>query len=60
MKRTAVTLGQKLKVTVMDSAVAAQNSPSGYGVYSLVFDGKLLADHYISNTRFRNILTKEL
>ena len=37
----------------------AQNGPSGYGTFALIKDGKLLADHYISKTRFMNILKKE-
>jgi L-amino acid N-acyltransferase YncA len=50
----------ELKITELKTAKDAQNSPSGYGVYSLIYNGKLVADHYISNTRFRNILNKEL
>jgi hypothetical protein len=57
---TALEFGLKLIVTEMKAAKEAQHSPSGFGVYSVVLDGKLVADHYISNTRFRNILTKEL
>lgn len=34
-------------------------SPSGFGVFSLVRDGRVLADHYISERRFKNILRKE-
>lgn len=60
MTETARTFGHELKVTELTSPQEAQRAPSGYGVYSLVYNGKLLADHYISNTRFRNILTKEL
>jgi hypothetical protein len=60
MKVTAKEFGFQLKITELKSAIEAQNSPSGFGVYSVVLNGKLVADHYISNTRFRNILTKEL
>lgn len=60
MKQTAKELGYELKVTILETSEQSRNAPSGYGVYSLVYDGKLLADHYISNTRFKNILTKEL
>lgn len=60
LKQTAREFGHELKITVIDSAEKAQQSPSGYGVYSLIYNGKLLSDHYISNTRFKNILTKEL
>jgi ribosomal protein S18 acetylase RimI-like enzyme len=52
--------GLELKVTKLETAKQAQNAPSIYSVFSLVYDGKLIADHYISNTRFLNILKKEL
>ena len=48
-----------LKVTELKTARQAQKAPSGYGVYTLINDGKLLADHYISNTRFLNIVKQE-
>ena len=38
----------------------ARHGPTGYGTFGLLHDGKLLADHYISRTRFKNILKKEL
>jgi len=60
MKSTAKEFGLDLKVSILDSAKSAQQAPSGYGVYSLVYNGKLLSDHYISNTRFKNIITKEI
>jgi ribosomal protein S18 acetylase RimI-like enzyme len=50
----------ELKVTELKNAGEAQNAPSVYGVFNLVHNGRLLADHYISNTRFQNILNKEL
>ena len=60
MKQTASAAGLDLKVTVLNSAEDIRNAASGYGVYSLVYEGRLLADHYISNTRFKNILNKEI
>lgn len=39
---------------------ARKRMPSPYGVISLVYQNRLLADHPISATRFRNILQKEL
>jgi hypothetical protein len=60
MKTTVKQYRQELKITEMETAAEAQHSPSGFGVYALVYNGKLLADHYISNTRFKNILDKEL
>jgi GNAT superfamily N-acetyltransferase len=52
--------GLEVKVTVLRSAREAQNAPSYYGVFSLVWNGRLLSDHYVSQGRFRNILRKEL
>ncbi len=60
MRETAKTFGHELKVAVMESSEDIRKAASGYGVYSLIWNGKLLADHYISNTRFKNILNKEL
>ena len=38
----------------------AQHAPSVYAVFNLIRDGKLLSDRYISTTRFKNILNKEM
>ncbi|MCK5031376.1 MAG: GNAT family N-acetyltransferase [Thermoplasmatales archaeon] len=50
----------ELKVTELKNAKEAQNAPSVYASFNLVYDGKLLADHYISKTRFLNIINKEI
>ncbi len=47
-------------VTELSTAQQAQNAPSLYAVFNLIYDGKLLADRYISTTRFLNILKKEI
>ena len=52
--------GLELKVTVLNSAREAQNAPSYYGVFNLVWNGQLLSDHYVSKGRFRNLLRKEI
>jgi len=52
--------GLKLKVTVLNSAHEARNAPSYYGVFNLVWNGRLLSDHYVSKGRFKNILKKEI
>ena len=49
----------ELKVTELKNAKEAQNAPSVYASFNLVYDGKLLADHYISKTRFLNIIKRE-
>jgi ribosomal protein S18 acetylase RimI-like enzyme len=42
----------------LKSAADAQQAPTPYAVFSLILDGRLLADHPISRTRFRNIMNK--
>jgi len=38
----------------------AQGAPWPYAVAGLLYDGKLVADHTISGTRFQNIMEKEI
>ena len=52
--------GLELKITELETAKQAQNAPSIYSVFNLVYNGKLITDHYVSSTRFLNILKKEL
>jgi hypothetical protein len=49
-----------LNVTVLKSAREAQNAPSYYGVFNLVWNGRLLSDHYVSKGRFKNLLKQEI
>ena len=49
----------KPEIIELKTAARAQNAPSLYGTFSLIHDGRLLADRYISTTRFVNILNKE-
>jgi hypothetical protein len=55
----AKSVGIDIKVKKIASPLEAQNGPSGYGTFALIKDGVLIADHYISKTRFNNILKKE-
>ena len=48
-----------LKIKKLESPQDAQKGPSGFGTFSLLHNGKLLADHYLSKTRFENILKAE-
>lgn len=57
---TAMDFGIDLNVKKMESVKEAKEAPSGFGVFNLLHDGNLIEDHYISATRFRNILKKEL
>lgn len=45
-----------LKLIKIKTAEEAQKAPSGFGTFSLVKDGQILGDHYLSKTRFENIL----
>lgn len=52
--------GLELQVNELKNARQAQDAPSIYAVFNLIYNGKLLADHYISSRRFLNIIEKEL
>jgi N-acetylglutamate synthase-like GNAT family acetyltransferase len=52
--------GIKPRIIDLQNSKQAQNTPSAFAVFSIIYDGKLVADHPISNTRFRNIMNKEL
>jgi len=52
--------GLRVKITELRTARQAQAAPSIYGVFTLLQDGRILADHYISQRRFLNILNREL
>ena len=59
IKQSALDHGLRLTVKKLSTPQEAQNAPSGFGTFSLIKDGKLLADHYISKTRFETILKEE-
>jgi len=44
----------------LKNAKGAQDAPSIYATFNVVYDGKLLVDHYISSKRFLNIINKEI
>jgi len=49
-------LGLKTKVVRVRSAKASRELPTPYGVFSVVCDGKLIAERPISGRRFTNIM----
>ncbi len=51
--------GVRLQLKKLTTAFEAQKAPSGFGTFSLIKDGVVLADHYLSKTRFQNILRQE-
>jgi len=52
---------KKLKIDIrkITAAAEAQQAPTPYSVFNLIYKGKILSDRYISVTRFNNILKKE-
>ena len=60
MLNTAMDFGIELKIKELKTVQEAKTAPSGVGVFNLLHDGKLLEDHYLSATRFRSIIKKEL
>jgi hypothetical protein len=53
-----VDYGIKPKIVELRSASEAQAAPTPYAVFAVIHNGRVLADHQISRTRFRNIMRK--
>jgi L-amino acid N-acyltransferase YncA len=51
-------LGLKPKVVRVRSAKESRGLPTPYGMFSIVYDGKLIAERPISGRRFTNIMSK--
>jgi GNAT superfamily N-acetyltransferase len=59
LRQAALDNGIKLTIIKLTTPRQAQQAPSGFGTFGLIKDGVLLEDHYISKTRFENILKRE-
>jgi N-acetylglutamate synthase-like GNAT family acetyltransferase len=46
------------KVIELKNYKEAQNSPCVFGTFCIIYNGNLVADHPVSNTRFKNIMNK--
>lgn len=46
------------KVVELKTGSQARNVPSAYGIFNVIYDGKVVAEHPISGTRFLNIMRK--
>jgi N-acetylglutamate synthase-like GNAT family acetyltransferase len=55
---TARTLGLEPKVIRITSAKASRELPTPYGMFSILYDGKLIADRPVSGTRFWFMMRK--
>jgi GNAT superfamily N-acetyltransferase len=54
----ARTLGLEPKLVRVGSAKASRELPTPYGVFSILYDGKLIAERPISATRFMSIMPR--
>jgi hypothetical protein len=50
--------GIKPRMVEIKSSREAQNAPTPYAVFAILYEGRVLADHQISCTRFRNIMKR--
>ncbi|MCW4015944.1 MAG: N-acetyltransferase [Candidatus Bathyarchaeota archaeon] len=50
--------GLKTKLVDLTDAAAVQNSPCAFGTFCIIYNGKIISHHPISNTRFENIIKK--
>ena len=56
---TARLIGIKANLIDLNNAEAAQKSPCAFGTFCIIYNGKIISHHPISNTRFQNIMEKE-
>ncbi|MBP2029087.1 N-acetylglutamate synthase-like GNAT family acetyltransferase [Methanohalophilus levihalophilus] len=52
--------GLKAQIVEFDNNEEVQNAGCPFGVFYIVYNGKVIADHPISKTRFKNIMEKLL
>jgi hypothetical protein len=57
--KTAEALGLKPRLVDFQDAESAQQSPCAFGTFCIIYNGKVLSHHPISNTRFENIMKTE-
>lgn len=60
LSEIATEKGLKLELTELKNTRQAQDAPSIYATFNLIYNGKLLVDHYISSRRFLNIIESKL
>ncbi len=53
---TAKKLGVPAKLVDLEDSQAAQRSPCAFGTFCIIYNGKIISHHPISNTRFQNIM----
>ncbi len=48
------------KIIELKNSIEAREVPFPFGTFGIILNGKVVADHPVSQTRFRNIMKKEL
>jgi GNAT superfamily N-acetyltransferase len=58
ISQAARAMGLKPKVVRIRSARASRELPTPYGVFSIIYDGRLIVERPVSATRFKSIMSK--
>ena len=58
ISQAARALGLKPKVVRIRSAKASRELPTPYGIFSIIYDGRLMVERPVGATRFTNIMLK--
>ncbi len=56
--KTAEKMGIKANLVDLKDAESAQKTPCAFGTFCIIYNGKILSHHPISNGRFENIMKK--
>jgi N-acetylglutamate synthase-like GNAT family acetyltransferase len=57
---SAKRMNLKTKLVDLTDANSVQNMPCAFGSFCLIYNGKIISHHPVSNTRFENIMKKEI
>jgi len=57
---SAKKMNLNVELVELKNAEEVQKSPCAFGTFSIIYNGKIISHHPISNTRFENIMKKEL
>ena len=58
ISQAARALGLKPKVVRVRSAKASRELPTPYGMFSIIYDGRLIVERPVGGTRFKSIMSK--
>ena len=58
LKSAESKFGLKTELIDLNDEVSAQRTPCAFGTFCIIYNGKIISHHPISNTRFENIMTK--